>query len=128
MKIILIDAVHTFVSDKGKVDKEVLNVLESYPNRKIIVTNAPYEKFEDYKLYNMPYDVFTLQKTPPKTDPTYFEVLIDKCHSKPRNFVYIEHNKEAVEVAKSLGIKSHHFDKDKRDIKALKQFLNDNIH
>jgi len=41
--------------------------------------------------------------------------------------VYFEHNEDAVKSAQSAGIKTYHYDKDKKDLKSLKKFLDDNI-
>jgi hypothetical protein len=37
--------------------------------------------------------------------------------------IYFEHNTDAVKSAQSVGIKTYYFDKDKRDLSALKDFL-----
>ena len=40
MKTILVDAVNTFVIKGDGIFKEMSELLEQYPNRKIILTNA----------------------------------------------------------------------------------------
>ena len=40
MKTILVDAVYTFVSDTGEIFREMFELLEKYPNRKILLTGA----------------------------------------------------------------------------------------
>jgi hypothetical protein len=47
------------------------DLLETFQNRKIILTGAKYEKFKELGLSNMPYAVFTLEHDPEKTDPNY---------------------------------------------------------
>ncbi len=41
--------------------------------------------------------------------------------------IYFEHNEGAVASAKSVGINVYHYDKDKKDLVALKKFLEKNI-
>jgi hypothetical protein len=52
MKTILVDASKTLVID-GKIDEELYNLLETYPNRKIILTNADDEQLVAFGLVNM---------------------------------------------------------------------------
>ena len=39
-KIILIDAVGCLVNLKGEIDHKILNLIEEFKNRKIVLTNA----------------------------------------------------------------------------------------
>ena len=41
--------------------------------------------------------------------------------------VYFEHNPEAVKSAQSVGITTHYYDPDKKDLGALKIFLDKNL-
>lgn len=76
MKTILVDAVNTFViKDKG-IFEAMHNLLEEYPNRKIILTGANDEQMEAFGLNDMPYEVFTLKHRPEKTDPKYYEIML----------------------------------------------------
>lgn len=75
---------------------------------------------------NMPYDVFTLKHNPDKVDPKYFEILLKQYNLDNSNVIYFEHSQEAVDSAKSLGITSYFYDSDKRDLVALKEFLDSN--
>ena len=127
MKTILIDAVHTFVNDIGIIDQKIYELLEQYNAPKIIVTNAPAEKFEQYGLNYVPYPVFTLSKNPSKLDPEYFNMLLEEYSIFASECIYFEHNKDAISSAKSVGITSHYFDKEKRDLKSLREFLDKNI-
>ena len=127
MKTILVDAVFTFVSETGVINKELHKLLESFPNKKIIVTNAPLEKFEQYGLLDVPYEVFTLSKNPPKTDPEYFKELLEEKNLSADTVAYFEHSLEACNSAESLGIMTHHYDSDKKDLEALKKFLDKNL-
>lgn len=125
-KTILVDAVDCFVSDTGEIYKEMHELLETYPNRKIILTGANDEQFKKFGLDKMPYEVFTLKHNPEKTDPSYYEKMLKNFGLSKEDVVYFEHNPKAVEIAQSVGINSYFFDYDKKDLEALKNFLDTN--
>lgn len=123
MKTILVDAIHTFVIKGEGIDEKLHELLEHYPNRKIIVTNADEEQMKAFGLTDMPYEVFTLKHKPDKTDTEYFRKLLEHFDLGAFDVVYFEHNLDAVESAQSVGITTHYFDPEKRDLDALKVFL-----
>lgn len=75
----------------------------------------------------MPYEVFTLKHDPEKTDPGYFKILLAKYDLNPEEVVYFEHNVQAAETARSVGITTYFYDHTKEDMAALKRFLDDNL-
>ena len=75
----------------------------------------------------MPYEVFTLKHDPEKTDPAYFEKMMEHFGLTKDNVIYFEHNPKAVESAQTAGIKSYFYDNDKKDLSALKNFLDENL-
>lgn len=103
------------------------SLLESYKNRKIILTNANNEQMITFCLDKMPYEVFTLQHNPEKTDSEYFKTLINKFNLAIEDLIYFEHSQEAIDSARSLGIKSFYYDSEKKDLVSLKSFLDENI-
>ena len=127
MKIILVDAINTFVIKDNGVFEGMHNLLESFPNRKIILTNADDKQTDKYSLNKMPYEVFTLKHNPEKTDPKYYEKMLEYFGLTKEDVLYFEHNEDAVKSARSAGIKTYHYDKDKKDLGALKKFLDDNL-
>lgn len=127
MKTILVDAVHCFVSDTGEIFKEMYDLLETYPNKKIILTNAGDEQFKKFGLDKVPYEVFTLKHNPEKTDPSYYKKMLEVSDLKAEDVIYFEHNPEAVKSAKSVGIPSYHYDNEKKDLESLKKFLDRNL-
>ena len=127
MKTVLVDAVNTFVLIDEGVFGEMQSILDSYPNKKIILTGANDEQIKKFGLDNVPYELFTLKHNPEKTDPKYYKVMLKKYNLKPKDAVYLEHNPEAVRVANSLGITTLHYDKDKKDLKELRKFLDNNL-
>jgi FMN phosphatase YigB (HAD superfamily) len=123
MKTILVDAVNAFIIEGQGIFKEMYDLLETFPNRKIILTGASDEKYKEFGLDKMPYEVFTLKHNPEKTDPKYYEIMLKHFVLGKNDVVYFEHNPEAVKSAQSVGITSYHYDPDKKDLKALKLFL-----
>ena len=121
MKIILVDAWNTFIKDK-KIDSTIYKLLEGFKNKKTILTNANEQELVNYGIINMPYEVFSLSHTPNKDNPLYFKSLIKKHNLVIKDLIYIEHNKEAVKSAKSLGIKTYHYNPMESTDK-LSQFL-----
>jgi HAD superfamily hydrolase (TIGR01509 family) len=127
MKTILIDAVDCFVSDTGEIHREMHELIETFPNRKIILTGADDEQFKKFGLDKMPYEVFTLKHNPEKTDPEYYKKMLEHFGLSKDEVIYFEHNPKAVESAKSIGINSYFFDYNKKDLEGLKDFLDTNL-
>lgn len=127
MKIILVDAVDCFVIEGKGIFEDMHKLLEKYPNKKIILTGANDEQIIEFGLINMPYPLFTLKHNPEKTNPKYFKRVLKHFNLKTDEVIYFEHNKGAVESAKSVGIKTYWYDTDKKDLVALKKFLDKNL-
>ena len=130
MKTILVDAVDAFVveTENGfEISAKMRELLDSYQNRKIILTGANDEQYKKFGLDKMPYEVFTLKHNPEKTDPKYYETILAHFGVNVSDVVYFEHNPEAVKSAESIGIKSYHYDHNKKDLVALKKFLDENL-
>lgn len=126
-KTILVDAVDTFVIEGQGVFKEMQDLLEKYPQPKIILSNADDQQLKPFGLENLPYELFTLKHNPDKTDPAYFRSLLTHYGLRAEEVVYFEHNLSAVESARSVGIKSYHYDPGKKDLEALKIFLDQSL-
>jgi len=127
MKTILVDAVNCFVSKDGQIFKEMFDILENYTNKKIILTSASYNKYKIYNLDKMPYDVFTLEHNPEKTDFKYYEIMLKNFSLKKDDIVYFEHSIDAVKSAQSVGIKTYYYDDNKKNLEDLKKFLDENL-
>lgn len=127
MKIILVDAINTFIIKGQGIDREIFDLLETFPNKKVILTNATKERMTETDFQNLPYEVFTLENNPSKTDPEYYKKLLTHFDLNTSEVVYFEHNPEAIKSAESMGIKTHHFDPEKRDIEELKNFIKSNL-
>lgn len=131
MKTILVDAVNTAIikNEIGEYvqNKELFDLLETYPNPKLILTNANDEQMVQFGLNSVPYSVFTMKHNPDKPEPLYFKTLLEQNGWGANDVVYFEHNPDAVKSAQSVGIVSYHYDKDAKDLVALKKFLDENI-
>jgi FMN phosphatase YigB (HAD superfamily) len=126
MKTILVDAINTYVIKGQGIDQEIFDLLESFPNRKIVLTNAIEERIEESDFLEVPYEIFTLSNDPAKTDPEYFTIMLSRLRLSAEEVVYFEHNPEAVKSAESVGILTYYFDPEKRDVTLLKKFLETN--
>lgn len=127
MKTILVDAAGTFVIEGDGIYQPLYDLLETYPNRKIIVSNANDEQLIEYGIVNMPYEVFTLKHNPNKDNPEYFRTLLNHFNLTAEDIIYFEHSQPAVDSANSIGIKSHFYDSDKKDLESLKSFIDQNL-
>lgn len=127
MKTILVDAINSLVLEDGSLLEPMHKLLESYPNKKLVLTGANDEQFKHFKLDQVPYEVFTLKHDPEKTDPQYFKILLEKYGLTADDVVYFEHNAEAAKAAQSVGINTYFYDHTKEDMDALKQFLDGSL-
>jgi len=127
MKIILVDAYNTFIIKGQGIFTEMQKLLDSFANRKIILTNADQMEKIKFGLDKVPYEVFSLEHKPDKTDPGFYKKMLEYFALRPQEVIYFEHNEEAVLSARSVGITTWHYDKDKKDLKSLKKFLENNL-
>ncbi len=130
MKTILVDAWNTlFIEENGEavINKEMKELLDSFENKKIVLTNANDEQMVKFGIDKSPYEVFTLKHNPDKVDEKFYEIMFQKLNLKSENVIYFEHNLEAVESARKNEIPTYHYDKDKRDMLELKEFLESNL-
>lgn len=127
MKTILVDAINGLILEDGSVFQEMYTLLETYPHNKIVLTGANDEQFKQFNLDQSPYEVFTLKHDPEKTDPRYFEILLQHYGLTADEVVYFEHNPEAAKTAASMGIATYFYDHTKQDLAALRAFLDQNL-
>ena len=130
MKTILVDAVDAFIIEANgvfKIFQEMYDLLETYPNKKILLTGANDEQFKVFGLNKMPYEVFTLKHNPEKADPEYYRKMLQHYDLPKEQVIYFEHDIKAVKSAESAGIKTLYFDSAKRDLNSLKEFLDNNL-
>ncbi len=102
-------------------------LLKSFPNPKIILTNANEEERMKFGIVHMPYQVFSCEHNPDKINPIFYQRFLEKYSISAEETVYFEHNIDHVHSAISSGINSYHYDKEKKDIESLKKFLQANL-
>ncbi len=127
MKTILVDAIGALVLKDVGIFKEMKKLLDAYPNRKIVVTMAPDELMEKFGLNALPYEVFTSKLDPKKSEPAFYKKVLEHYDLKPYEVISFEHNPEAAESARSIGIVSYYYDETTQDLKALKDFIDTNL-
>ena len=127
MKTILVDAINGLILEDGRIHAEMHELLETYPNNKIVLTGANDEQFKHFKLDQAPYEVFTLKHDPEKTDPKYYEMMLAYFELTPEEVVYFEHAQAAVDSAQSIGITTYFYDHTKSDMVELKHFLDNHL-
>ena len=130
MKTILVDAVSCFIIEKDGefiIFQDMYKLLETYPNKKIILTGASDDKIKLYGLDKVPYEFFTLKHNPEKTNPEYYKIMLKNFNLGPKEVIYFEHNLDAVKSAQSVGINTYYYNNDKKDLESLKKFLDENL-
>lgn len=127
MKTILVDAIDGIVLKDGTLFQEMYEMLETFPNHKIVLTGANDEQFKQFHLGDVPYDVFTLRHNPEKTDPKYFELMLENYGLRNDEVIFFEHNPEAVKSAETAGILTYYYDPVEKDLNGLKAFLTSNV-
>lgn len=127
MKTILVDAIDAFVLRDGSIFQEMHDLLETFPNRKIILTGANDEEFKKFGLDKMPYEVFSLKHKPEKSDPKYYKAMLRGLGLRKKDVIYFEHNRDAVKSAIEVCINTHYYNPEERDLFALKKFLKENL-
>lgn len=127
MKTILVDAIGAFIEEGKGIFAEMHNLLDTYPNPKIILTGANDEQMDEFGLHDLPYELFTLKHNPEKSDPEYYRMMLEHFHLNADDVIYFEHNTQAKQSAESVGIKTFLYESDKRDLEALKIFLDENL-
>jgi len=127
MKTILVDAIGAFVSEGKGIYKPLYGLLEEYQNRKIVLTMAPDNLMEKWGLNDLPYEVHTSKLNPKKSDPEYYRQVMEKFDLKANKTLCFEHDEAAAESARSVGITTHFYDSEKKDLSALKFFLDSSL-
>lgn len=127
MKTILVDAIDGLVLKSGGIFQEMYDLLEAFPNNKIVLTGANDEQFKQFGLDKVPYEVFSLKHNPEKTDSSYFKIMLEHYNLSKDEVVFFEHNKDAVKSAIGAGIKTMYYDPIKQDLVELREFLSENL-
>lgn len=126
-KTILVDAINTFVIKEEGIFEDMHKILEEFKNKKIILTNANDEEKVKYGVTNMPYEIFTLEHDPEKAAPEYYKKMLEHFSLTPEDVICFEHKEDAVKSARSIGINTFHYNKETKNLVALKDFLKNNL-
>jgi len=102
---VLLDLINTlYIKDHGWND-DLLRAIKSLNCEIVIVSNISKDRLDELGLTNtLPFNLFTLESNPRKTDRKYFDRLVVKLRCEFKDLILIEHNPEVVELAQSLGI------------------------
>ena len=123
----MVDAINGLVMEDGSIYDGMYRILETYPNKKIVITGANDEQFKKFNLDKVPYAVFTLKHDPEKTDPEYFKILLKYYRLSADDVISFEHSAEAAKSAESVGICTYFYDHTREDLVALKEFIDANL-
>jgi len=129
IKAILVDAINTLFDKERKVNQELLNIINSYNLKIIVVTNIIENDQKNKPLVEISkknnLEIFTLEGNPKKSSSRYFEQLLKKYPLKPEEIIYFDHKKENLDSAKKAGITSiTQYENNKK----IKDFINSNLY
>jgi HAD superfamily hydrolase (TIGR01509 family) len=128
-RLILVDGMHCLYDKNFKINKRLLEFVNSFNTHSVLVTNGFREKgLNLIKKNSLDQDTnwgaFSLEEDGIKKDnPEYFKVLLKRFNLSPEEIIYFDHNKKNVETAKKLGILSKHY----TTIESIKNFIKDNL-
>jgi FMN phosphatase YigB (HAD superfamily) len=80
----------------------MFELLELYDAKKLIVTNATHEQTKEFGLVDLPYDMYSMEHKPNKTDTLYFTSLLEEFNLVVEDVLYFDHNLESVTAASSI--------------------------
>ncbi len=128
-RLILVDGMHCLYDKNFKINKELLETVNSFNSHYILVVNKFRERGRSLvKNYNMTRDTnweaFSLEEKGIEKDTLeYFKTLLERFHLVPEEVMYFDHDKKNIETAKKLGILSKHY----TDAKSIKKFIEENL-
>ncbi len=115
LPVIFIDAINTSIIKKDpdwlltpdnlEPNHELRNYLDTLPYAKIIVTNADADVIRTVLKNKTFGNVFTLNNNPNKTDPSYYEKLLEKTFGEGIDkHIYFDHSQANLDSAKQAGM------------------------
>jgi alanyl-tRNA synthetase len=123
-RAILVDGMGCLYDKNFKINRELLNVLQSFNSKKILVVNG-YRKEAENLLKNEGYEVFSYDGKINKGNKEFFEGLLEKYSLNPEEVAYLDHSDLNLKTAASAGVKNNLlFD---GQIKKVQDFLEKNI-
>jgi leucyl-tRNA synthetase/8-oxo-dGTP pyrophosphatase MutT (NUDIX family) len=123
VETILIDAVFCLINKTENgltLNEELYTYLENLPQRKIVVTNAKDEALQTIKkLVGDKFEVFSLQFSPEKTDPKFYETMIKDLGIDINLAVYFDHNDDNLSSARANKIHCFQYKSNQQAISTL---------
>jgi len=128
-RIIFVDGMNCLYDKNFNLNKELLEIVNSFNTHTVLTVNGFREKGHDLiKNYDSTRDTnwkaFSLEEKGIKKDnPEYFKELIKRFNFIPEEIIYFDHDKKNVEIAKKLGILSQQY----TNPKSIKKFIENNL-
>lgn len=126
-KVFLIDGMGCLYDENFNVNKELLDVLSSCKNKKILVVNGFGDKAKEL-LKGHDIDVFTFEQKIKKDNKEFFTKLLENYSLSANEILYIDHSQENLNGASDAGIENTKLFSSDSNIDELKNFLNANIY
>lgn len=123
-RTLLVDGMGSIYDEDFKINKELLNAINSFNTKKILVVDGFREKGHK-TLKSNNFEAFSLEEEGiKKNNSEYWKRLFNRFGLKPSNVIYIEHNNNNVKFAKEMGIKSVQY---KGNVEEIREFIKDNL-
>ena len=120
--VLLADGMNCLYDKNFKINRELLDILNSVNTKKILVVNKNKDKAEDV-LKGYDFEIFSLEdESINKENKQFFERLIKKYNLSKGEIIYFDHKQENINSAKSLGIKAVLY----KNNKQIKKFIEEN--
>lgn len=126
-KVMLIDGMNCLYNKNFNLNKELLELINSYKNKKILVVNAFGEKAKEL-LKDYDIDIFTFEKKIIKENKDFFVKLMEKYELSEEEIFYIDHNQNNLNGAEQAGIENTNLFVFGDKIDNLKNFIDSNIY
>jgi FMN phosphatase YigB (HAD superfamily) len=124
-RTILADGMHTIYDRNFNINKELLEIIDFFDTKKILVVNGFREKGKEVLKNSSITEAFSLEeKQIKKENPEFFEVLLSRFDLKPKDLIYFDHDENNVKSAESVGIISRHYTNNNEEIK---DFIGENL-
>ena len=121
-QVFLIDGMGCLYDENFNLNQDLFDSIKNLNTQKILVVNGFKERAEKL-LEGTSFEVFSLDNKIKKDDPEFFKKCLEKYNLEPGQIFYIDHSKDNVNSAKTLGIKSEVFE----DTPQAKEVLKNNL-
>ncbi len=123
-RILLVDGMHCLYDKDFKINTKLLDALQKFDAKKILVVNGYREKAEELlKDYN--YEIFSLDGKIMKNNKRFFEKLFEKYKFDKGDILYFDHDEASIETAEEFGIKNALLYDGK--VKKVEKFVKNNL-